>query len=319
MAFQDIKGQLNAVNILQRFLTADKSDGGFLFLGPEGVGKKLTAKIFAKALNCLNLTNDSCDTCISCRKIDKGIHPDVHIYDFSDDEIKIEQIRSLQEEISFKPYEGKKKVFIINNAHNLNFISSNAFLKTLEEPPKDTIIILITDKQNLLLDTIISRCRRIKFYGLSQEVMEKILQADGSLDSNQLKFISFFSQGRIGNALALKGNDCFEEKNKIIDAFFSKHDFENKVLFIKERQDLKFSINILLNFFRDIYLLKTGVSVDNLINIDRKEMLLEYSSLYSYEKLDEILNVLSDSIVYIEQSVNIKLVLSNIGVSLRYN
>ncbi len=317
MSFNSIQGQPNAVSILQRFLSVDKSDGGFLFLGPEGVGKKLTAKVFAKALNCLNLTNDSCDECISCRKIDKDNHPDVHLYDFSDEEIKIEQIRSLQEEISFKPYEGKKKVFIINNAHNLNYISANAFLKTLEEPPENTVIILITDKQNLLLDTIVSRCRRIKFYGLSQEVIEKILQQDNSLDANQLKFISFFSQGRIGNALALKENDCFEEKNKIIDAFFSKRDFETQVSFIKERQDLKFSINILLNFFRDLYLLKTGVSVDNLINIDRKEMLLEYSSLYSYEKLDEILNVLSDSIIHIDQSVNMKLVLSNIGVSLR--
>ncbi|MFH1198999.1 MAG: AAA family ATPase [Candidatus Omnitrophota bacterium] len=164
MSFSDIKGQDSSLEILQGHMKNARLARGYLFLGPEGVGKVLTAKTLAKALNCKENNLDSCDKCPSCLKIESNQHPDVHIVDSEDAEIKIEDIRNLQSQISLRPYEGRFKVFIIKNAHSLNQASGNAFLKTLEESPGESVIILLSDKPNLLLKTIISRCQAIKFY-----------------------------------------------------------------------------------------------------------------------------------------------------------
>jgi len=176
MTFDDIIGQEKAIARLKGYIDARAVDSAYLFTGPAGIGKALTARAFAKAVNCLAEGRYGCDECGCCHKIDKGAHADIHIIESADNmsvsgnpqeeaiQIRITQIRKLQEDISYRPYEGRKKVFIINNAHQMNLESANAFLKTLEEPPQDSIIILITDRQALLLPTIISRCRIIKFY-----------------------------------------------------------------------------------------------------------------------------------------------------------
>src|SRR4030043_1660216 len=110
MSFQEIKGQDKPIEILKNYIGLSRLSGSYLFLGEEGVGKKLAAKTLAKALNCENATLDPCDKCASCRKIEKNQHPDVHFLDTgATDSIKIEYVRQLQKDINLKAYEGKKK------------------------------------------------------------------------------------------------------------------------------------------------------------------------------------------------------------------
>ncbi len=309
MSFEDIKGQDKAIHILQGYIEQSRLEGGYLFTGPEGVGKKLVAKTLAKQVNCLKDSFDSCDRCASCMKIENNRHPDVHIIEAAESEIKIECIRQLQKDISLRPYEGKRKAFIIDNAHKLTAEAQGAILKMLEEPPKGSLIILVSDKPALLFKTIISRCKTLKFFPLKRTELEEIFRKDYSLDNNTAHFVAYFSEGRFGCALRLNETDILRQKNRIIDNFVLSHrpyDLANLPI---EREDVRNYLNILAAWFRDIYLIKIGMPYSEIINFDRKDELLKLMSRFSFPDLNEILHSISDSILYLERNINVKLLL----------
>jgi len=316
MSFSDIKGQDSSLEILRGHLKNARLAHGYLFLGPDGVGKVLTAKTLAKALNCKENNLDSCDKCPSCLKIESNQHPDVHIIDTEDAEIKIEDIRQLQSEIALRPYEGRAKVFIIKNAHNLNGPAGNAFLKTLEESPGNSVIILISDKPNLLLKTIISRCQAIKFYPAPRGELENVLFADYSTGKELAHFLAYFCEGRLGAALSLKEADILKQKNLIIDEFVLSRRSGVDALLGQKRSQMRASLNILASWFRDMYLLKIGASYGELIHLDRKPDLIKSTGRYSFTELDDILTFISQAIYYLEHNINVKLLQANLKVEL---
>lgn len=316
MSFSSIKGQGAPLNILKEYIVNSRLSGGYLFIGPEGVGKKLAALTLAKTVNCLEQTADSCDTCSSCRKIESGQHPDVHVVECEDSEIKIENIRQLQREISFKPYEGKKKVFIIDKAHYLNAESSNALLKVLEEPPKDSLIILVTEKPSLLFKTVISRCKTLKFPALKREALKEILKKDFNFPEERAHFLAYFSEGRIGYALRLKDSDILQEKNRIINKFALSPRLDLEDLSLKKKEEVRGYLNILATWFRDIYLLKVGLPHSEIINFDRRAELLKVMPRFSFPDLDGILESISEAITQLEHNINMKLLLYNLGAQL---
>ncbi len=317
MPFKDIKGQDITIDIVKNSMSSVGSCGSYLFLGPEGTGKYFAAKTLAKAVNCLNKEMDACEECSSCLKINKLQHPDIFILAHEDDsEIKIDEIRSMQREISLRPYEAKRKVFIINNAHKLNSEASNALLKTLEEPPKHSLIILVTHSPNLLFKTIVSRCKPVKFHLLNQKELAVILMDDFNLENSQAHFLSYFSEGRIGKALRLKDTDIAARKNVVIDEFTANN---KNVSIIQNKEDLRQGLDILAGWFRDIYMVKVGMPCDCLINIDRKGELLKEVDSYSFSDLDEIMGNISNSLLYLQQNINSKLLVSNLKLSMRKN
>jgi DNA polymerase-3 subunit delta' len=319
MSFQNIKGQDKVIQLLQEALRQNRLASSYLFLGPEASGKKMTAITLAKAANCLENSFDPCERCISCLKIEKNQHPDVHIItslkenNLSESEaIKIEDIRQLQKDINLRPYEGKKKIFIIDNAHNLTAEASNALLKILEEPPAKSLIILISSKPALLFKTIISRCQILRFSWLSRIELERILKKDYRLNDIEAHFLAYFCEGRLGYALRLKDTDIMHQKNMIIDEFISPKTYGSEDLFIKDRQNMRRYLNILAAWFRDIYLVKIGTPHINLINLDRRNQLLRSMNRYSFGDLDVALNFISDALSYLEENINMKLVFSNL-------
>jgi DNA polymerase-3 subunit delta' len=309
MSFKDIRGQDKPIRILQGYIEQSRLEGGYLFTGPEGVGKKLVAQTLAKAVNCEAGFIDCCDTCASCMKIETNRHPDVHIIEGSEPEIKIESIRQLQRDISLRPYEGKRKVFIIDNAHKLTAEAQGAILKILEEPPKGSLIILTSDKPALLFKTIISRCKLLKFFPLKRTELKDIFRKDYSLDANMAHFVAYFSEGRLGRALRLKDTDVLRQKNRIIDRFVLSRKPSDLAHLPIEREDVRSYLNILASWFRDIYLLKVGMPHSEIINLDRKDELLKLMGRFSFPDLNEILHSISDSIAYLERNINVKLLL----------
>jgi len=316
MSFKDIQGHAQPIGLLKRYLEDSRLSGGYLFTGPEGIGKKLTALILAKAVNCSDGKADSCDTCVSCGKIDRSDHPDVHLVACGDDEIKIESIRQLQKEISFRPYEGRVKVFIIDNAHKLTLDAANCLLRVLEEPPKQSLIILISDKPVLLIRTIVSRCKTVKFSSMPRKSLEEALGASHGLDAGMSHFLAYFSEGRLGSALSLKDSGIVQKKNECIDKFILSDAGVLERSSKQERQDLKRQLGIIATWFRDMCLLKIGMPHQELINLDRKDELLRSMSKFTFSEIDDIMQSVTEAVLYLDQNINSKLVMQNIGVKL---
>ncbi len=203
MKFSEIIGQEVAVNILKKSIENNRCAHAYLFVGPDGVGKRTTAIAFAKALNCRSSCSDGCDGCDSCRKIENGTHPDVELITPREGRlaISIEQIRKLQRSVSYKPLEGNWKVYIIDDAASATEDAANCLLKTLEEPPPQVILILITENIYRLLSTVRSRCQLILFKQIPRTLIEKMLRDQYHVTSDEARSLAWHSSGSIGRAL----------------------------------------------------------------------------------------------------------------------
>lgn len=202
MSFSSIIGHDRPVGILKRAMQNDAVAHAYLFSGEQGIGKRLTAYAFAAALNCQAAGPEGgCGVCSSCRKAASGAHPDVHLLSPDGAEIKIDQVRAAQSELSLKPFEGQKKVLIVDSAEAMNDAAQNAFLKTLEEPPGDSLIILISAMPQSFLPTIRSRCQELKFQPLPRPVLAEVLKEKRGLDPGDAWFAAALSRGSLGRAL----------------------------------------------------------------------------------------------------------------------
>ncbi len=227
MPFADVKGQAHAIGLLRRSLSTGRSHHAYLFAGTEGVGKERAARILAQALNCEStnwregVTDDACGMCASCVAIERGVHPDVFtlspeaeqvargIMTRSDFEgtpsrdLKISQVREMLGRLVLKASRGRRKVAILTPAEGLNEQAQNALLKTLEEPPPETCLVLVTSAPETLLPTVRSRCMLVRFAPLPMElVAERVVAARGVSKTDALA-IAAMSQGSLGKALAL--------------------------------------------------------------------------------------------------------------------
>jgi DNA polymerase-3 subunit delta' len=203
--FEGIIGHDFQKNILKRAARDDMASHSYLYAGPDGVGKKLMALQFAKLLNCLGSTNspdEGCE-CSSCRKIDKGIHPDVVLIEFTGvKNIKVDQVREeIEEKLYLRPFEGRYKIVIVDEAERMNHNAQNAFLKTLEEPPRDSVIILLSSRPESLLPTLRSRCQTVVFNPLPEEIVAGLLTERGGMSTEEAVLYAKLSGGSIGKAL----------------------------------------------------------------------------------------------------------------------
>jgi DNA polymerase III subunit delta' len=210
-------------DIIARFYEAIKNRhvaSALLFSGPDGIGKKRVALHLAQALNCLKFdAHGPCQQCTSCRKIAALNHPEVKIITKEEKakNLKIEQIFQLRADISLRPVEAIRKVYIIDDAHILTRDAANCLLKTLEEPPPNSLLILITANPSALLITVRSRCQKIEFKPLpAAEVMSQ-LQEKGQLENDQALFLADFAGGSLGLALTYLEQGVLEKKAELDD------------------------------------------------------------------------------------------------------
>lgn len=202
MSLAQIKDQAVALHFLRQILVQGRYPSGLLFWGPEGVGKRTLAIEFAKAMNCAVGGGEVCGTCLACRKIDHGNHPDVKIIKPSGKarQIKVEPIEELIELSSYRPFEAAWRILILEDADRMNESTQNHFLKTLEEPPSATVFILLTEYPRHLLPTIRSRCQPVRFGALRQETVMELLLAQRDLPDTVADAIAAISQGQMSRA-----------------------------------------------------------------------------------------------------------------------
>lgn len=312
MSFKEVIGQDQAVNYLVKCALAGRLYQSYLFIGPQGVGKFLAAKNFAKLLNCLQKDLEPCDKCSSCIKIENNNHPDCHfIGKAPSGSIGIETVRELERLINLKPFEARHKVFIIDNAQRLTAEAAGALLKTIEEPPKDSVIILITAQIKLLFSTIVSRCQKVRFSIMGIEKLAQILQQKYRLFPAEAHFLAHISGGRLQEALRFKEGNLTEQKNRIIDLILKKREpilesFSDTL----DKDKTRDLLMILLGLFRDILLVKIGSPCDLLINIDRKDEISSSRDRFTIQYLEEIISDIVSLNIYLEQNINLKIALN---------
>jgi len=182
MGFDEINGQSNAVKLLRTAVRTGRISHAYLFYGKDGVGKNKTAQIFAQALNCVApKEGEPCLECDNCRKIRSGNHPDLLKITPDGASLKIAQMRRLQERAYYRCYEGGFKVIIIDDAHLLTVEAANCLLKILEEPPEDTVFLLLAEDTKRLPPTVLSRTQPIPFIPLDEQVLAGILAQEGRI------------------------------------------------------------------------------------------------------------------------------------------
>ena len=364
MALRDIIGQDKSVNILLRTIQRGRLPSSYLFAGESGIGKKFTAINLAKALNCLKTTPtlalpprgggmsggdselltqiDACDECFSCKKIESGSHPDFLVISPEGGQIRVEEIRATDNILSFKPFEGRKKVVIVDEADTMNPFASNAFLKTLEEPPKDSLIILISSNPDRLPDTIKSRCSRVNFTPLSIESCRKVIETVSSRqsapppippprggrvregvaapnrrtselpNSQTISLLVRLSMGRPG--LAFTGN-LVEERAWCIKLLKGMLDAEKDGWTSKEEMERWFDLVLIL--FRDMAIIKIARDETNLVNIDLKDYLNKLSRSMDLKVIIENYQKLSALKGYLNFNLNRSLTWNYAGSLLR--
>ena len=289
MKLSEIQGHSTAIRMLEGAKERGRLASSYLFAGEEGIGKRATALAFAAAINCKNPLDvqggqDACGECGSCVKFAGGTHPDLLIVEPDGAQIKVEQIRQVGEALAYRSFEGGVKVVIVDNAEAMNPAASNAFLKTLEEPTPDTLIILVSSMPDRLLPTIRSRCSRINFRPLSDEDSAKVLEG---LDISGVAVR--LSMGRPGLAAS---EDLVAERDRFFDTLDLMLGGEEKPPW-KDRPESERFLDSLMLLLRDMAASKGGSP--DLMNEDMAPEITEMGThsplkriLESYERIRKL-------------------------------
>ncbi|MFA5259971.1 MAG: DNA polymerase III subunit [Candidatus Omnitrophota bacterium] len=295
-----------------KLLARDRLAHAYLFIGPQCSGKVQTALGVAKLLNCERPPQDDagfCDECPSCRKIDSGNHPDVTVIETDNSRvITIDQIRGVITRCQLRPFEGKKKVYVIKEADRLNPEGSNAVLKTLEEPVKDSVFILTTAVPERILSTIKSRCHSIHFFPLGQDALTQELKDFDRRDEESAHFYAFYSEGCAGKARSLHEAGFLLHKNQVVDHIVFQRDDEPYLkTLLADQEKTQEALNILLSWFRDVVLMKQGVGSQRVAHRDRLEELTRAKQQYTSEQLFAIIDEIVQTKRMLHENLNVKI------------
>src|SRR5438270_9920961 len=205
MLFKNIIGHEQPKRFLQSALQSGRLPHALLFHGQDRIGKRLMAKVLAQTVNCeaepALSPPDACGACRSCHQIDIGSHPDVTIIEATSGKGETEQTRDIESRFIYRPLVGSRKIVILDNADLLRQEAANALLKTIEEPPPDSLIILVSSHPESLLPTIRSRCQEIRFAPLALDQVEAAVRRQRGLPQQDIRFLAVISGGRLGLAL----------------------------------------------------------------------------------------------------------------------
>lgn len=314
MDFSDIIGHDKIINSLKNTIKNDTIAHGYLFKGPKTIGKTMVGLAFSKTLLCRKKGLEPCNVCKSCIQFDSNNHPDLHIEEPEGDSFKKEQIDEIQKEIRKLPYEGDRKIFILKSADTMTTQAQNSFLKTLEEPPKDTIIIMTAINDRNILPTIRSRSQILKFSPVDKKVIEEFLVNRYNIDKNKAHMISSFSSGVVGRAKEICESEEFNDiregliniiKNNISNDSFKS--FTTSKFFEENKDKINDILDIMLTWFRDLLIYKQTSNGELLINKDKVDLLTEQAFKLSTDKIHDIIDNIIETKDNISSNVNFQL------------
>jgi len=317
MGFEAIVGHRRQLEILRLALTSGRLHHAYLFVGPEGIGKRMLATALAQAVHCGTKVGDFCGSCVNCTRITDGNHPDVRIIEplAGKKEISIQQVREFERELNYRSFTGKRKIIIVDPATLMNLASQNALLKTLEEPPQDSLIILIASSAGGLLPTLRSRCLRISFAPLERAEIARYLRTKQGVTGDEVEFLAAMSMGSIGAALGLD-REAFVQKRRVwagIVGALKAGDFQSAVnaseVLAGNRDDALKFLAWTQSWYRD--LLVYGVTGDDggLVNLDMRKQIEQLAAPAQSEQQIAALTASTAAAAAIHRNLNRRMVL----------
>lgn len=314
MSFKDIPGNERTKQILRLSLSKGRLQGSLLFFGPSGSGKLRTALTVAKALNCLEKKDDSCDRCESCLRVERGQHPNVRLVvrEKNREQIVKEQIEEVNYLSRLRPWNQGRMVFIIDEADRMNETVANSLLKTLEEPGPFVHFILITEDLQMILPTIRSRCQVLRFNPLSQEDVEKALLERG-LPPEKARLLAAASEGDLEAVLEADWEEFIAGRNQAWVMFrqlLEQGDSEDFLSLLSGRSrkdsvsDFREALKFFAVFFRDLLAVHEGQN-GYLLNPDLEPELSQLAAVIAPATASRAVRKMEDSRSLLKRNPNL--------------
>ena len=330
--FSTLIGNDEVRESLRRLLVSGRVPGSLLFTGEEGIGKKLFALELAKAMNCRNRAGvEACDECSSCKRISRSTfppfgkddddkerliwseHADVAMARAYKNIIRVPVMRELEREANFRPFEGAARVFIVEDADNMNDQASNALLKTLEEPPPTSHLILTTANPTALLATIRSRCQTIRFAPLPREEIESYLIEEKRLPTADAELLSRTSGGSLGRALATDIDTYRERRDSMLEVLTALTVTGDRAQLLrsaealgasKDRDEYERRLDALEGLIRDAWALRLGRPDETIVNGDLLEKLKSVAADLKSEQAGSWLTLIEELRAALDVNIN---------------
>lgn len=296
--YSDLVGHEDVIGYMKSAVKQSKVAHAYILSGEKGIGKTSITNVFVRTLFCENIHAseeiEPCGECNTCIKIANQNHPDIITLEREKKEITIKEVRSqVINDVDIKPYEGKRKIYIIPDADKMNLQSQNAILKTIEEPPAYVVIILQVSNADALIGTIQSRCVNLNLKSVRDEKIIQYLMHNEQLPDYEAKICTAFAQGNIGKAVKLSRSEEFKSlKSKVVDMLTqlkkARQDRFNQ--YVKEAVELKEHqqdyFDVLTIWMRDVLIYKSTGNVKKLIFQENQVHIKRYAQEFTYESIE---------------------------------
>lgn len=327
-SFKDVVGHKDIIKYIGNSIREDQVSHAYIMNGARGSGKKLLANLFATTLLCEKGGPDPCNECHSCRQAESGNHPDIiRVTHEKPNSISVDDIREqVNNTIMIKPYQGPYKIYIIDHADIMTPQAQNALLKTIEEPPKYAVIMLLTENAETLLPTITSRCVMLKLRYIKDTLIKKYLMETMEIPDYKAEICTAFAQGNMGRAIMLANSEHFNEiRDEAIQLLKYIHEMELSEIvqavsrITKYKLEITDYLDIIMIWYRDILLYKATKDIDKVVFKDQINYIKEQAKKSSYEGIQLILESLEKAKARLKANVNFDLVMELLFLTIKEN